>query len=105
MRVLFGRWLPFTASEMLVAQCIPAPVSLSHIVFAPEAAIAGIDCMIEVKIACFSVSFRTCAKWSLKAASPRVMSAMRMNRVLHIANPCGDWRRTSATCANPRPRV
>eukprot|EP00965_Chrysotila_dentata_P021825 723151-Pleurochrysis_carterae.AAC.1 len=30
---------------------------------------------------------------------------MRMNRALHMANPCGKWRRTSATCANPRPRV
>eukprot|EP00965_Chrysotila_dentata_P097885 3236281-Pleurochrysis_carterae.AAC.2 len=104
--VLFGSRLPFTASEMLVTQCIPAPVSPSHIVFAPEAAIAGIDCMTEVKIACVSVSPCTCAKWSLlKAVSPRVTSAMRMNKALHIANPCGKWRRTSPACASPRPRV
>eukprot|EP00965_Chrysotila_dentata_P196447 6177580-Pleurochrysis_carterae.AAC.2 len=50
--VLLGRRLPFTASEELVTQCIPAPVSPSHIIFAPEAAIVGIDCMTDVKIAC-----------------------------------------------------
>eukprot|EP00965_Chrysotila_dentata_P155002 5121554-Pleurochrysis_carterae.AAC.1 len=84
---------------------MPAPVSPSHIVFAPEAAIAGIDCMTAVKIACVSVLPRMCAKWSLKAASPRVMSAMRVKKALHIANSCGTCRRTSAARASPRPRA
>eukprot|EP00965_Chrysotila_dentata_P021262 704116-Pleurochrysis_carterae.AAC.1 len=105
MSVLFGRRLPFTAREMFVTQCMPAPVSPSHIVFAPKAAIAGIDCITEVKIACVSVSPRTCAKWSLKAASPRVMSAMRTKMTLHMANLWGKWRRTSAARASPRPRA
>eukprot|EP00965_Chrysotila_dentata_P138454 4579672-Pleurochrysis_carterae.AAC.1 len=30
---------------------------------------------------------------------------MRMKRALHIANPCGKWRRTSAARASPRPRA
>eukprot|EP00965_Chrysotila_dentata_P078515 2587285-Pleurochrysis_carterae.AAC.1 len=80
---------------------MPAPVSPSHIVFAPDAAIAGMDCMTAVKIACVSVLPRTCAKWSLNAASPRVMSAMRMKRALHIAKPCGKCCRTSAARASP----
>eukprot|EP00965_Chrysotila_dentata_P213068 6187414-Pleurochrysis_carterae.AAC.1 len=84
---------------------MPAPVSPSHIVLAPEAAIVGIDRMTEVKIACISVSPRTCAKWSSKAASPRVMSAMRMKRALHMVNPCGKWRRTSAARASRHPRA
>eukprot|EP00965_Chrysotila_dentata_P161145 5321006-Pleurochrysis_carterae.AAC.1 len=62
MSVLLWRRLPFTASEVFVAQCMPAPVSPSHIVFAPEAAIAGMSCMTAVKIACVSVLPRTCAK-------------------------------------------
>eukprot|EP00965_Chrysotila_dentata_P113915 3766465-Pleurochrysis_carterae.AAC.1 len=33
MSVLLGRRLPFTASEVLVSQCMPAPVSPSHIVW------------------------------------------------------------------------
>eukprot|EP00965_Chrysotila_dentata_P060097 1993382-Pleurochrysis_carterae.AAC.1 len=84
---------------------MPALVSPSHIVLAPEAAIVGIDCMTEVKIACVSVSPRTCAKWSLKAASPRVMSATRMKSTLHTMNPCGNCRLTSAARASPRPRA
>eukprot|EP00965_Chrysotila_dentata_P225807 6195009-Pleurochrysis_carterae.AAC.1 len=55
MGVLLGRRLPFTASEVLVTQCMPAPVSPSHIVLAPEAAVAGIDCMTAMKIVCVSV--------------------------------------------------
>eukprot|EP00965_Chrysotila_dentata_P143502 4741359-Pleurochrysis_carterae.AAC.1 len=70
MSVWFGRMLPFTAREVFVAQCMPAPVSPSHIVLALEAAIAGIDCMTDVNIACVSASPRTCAKWSSIAASP-----------------------------------
>eukprot|EP00965_Chrysotila_dentata_P193559 6175840-Pleurochrysis_carterae.AAC.1 len=33
------------------------------------------------------------------------MSAMRMKRALHMVNPCGKWRRTSAARASPRPRA
>eukprot|EP00965_Chrysotila_dentata_P034838 1159781-Pleurochrysis_carterae.AAC.1 len=44
---LLCRRLPFTANAVLVTQCMPAPVSPSHIVLAPVAAIAGMDCMIE----------------------------------------------------------
>eukprot|EP00965_Chrysotila_dentata_P071474 2361584-Pleurochrysis_carterae.AAC.1 len=94
--------LPFTARETFVMQRIPAPVSLSHIVLALEAAIVGIDCMTEVNIACVSVSPRTCAKWSLNAATPRVMSAMITKRTLHIASPCGAWCLISAARASPR---
>eukprot|EP00965_Chrysotila_dentata_P044366 1474828-Pleurochrysis_carterae.AAC.1 len=102
MSVLFGRMLPFTARETFVTQYIPAPVLPSHIVLAPEAAIAGIDCMTEVNIPCVSVSPRACAKWSSSAASPRVMSAMSTERTLHIASPCGAWCRISAARASPR---
>eukprot|EP00965_Chrysotila_dentata_P044869 1490664-Pleurochrysis_carterae.AAC.1 len=62
MSVLFGRMLSLTARETFVTQCMPAPVSPSHIVLALEAASAGIDCMTKVNIACVSVSPRTCAK-------------------------------------------
>eukprot|EP00965_Chrysotila_dentata_P150572 4974480-Pleurochrysis_carterae.AAC.1 len=45
MTVVFVRRLPVTASEVSVIQCMPAPVSPSHMVFAPIAAIVGIACM------------------------------------------------------------
>eukprot|EP00965_Chrysotila_dentata_P144226 4763426-Pleurochrysis_carterae.AAC.1 len=100
MRVLLGRRLPFTASDVLVMQCIPAPVSPSHIAFPPDAgANAGINSMTYVKISFVSASLRTFAKRSLKAASPRVMSAMSAKRALHIASPCGIRCRISATRA------
>eukprot|EP00965_Chrysotila_dentata_P057310 1900949-Pleurochrysis_carterae.AAC.1 len=47
MRVEFKRRLLATAMNALLTQCMPAPVSLSH-----TAAIAGIDCMTAVRIAC-----------------------------------------------------
>eukprot|EP00965_Chrysotila_dentata_P039329 1307311-Pleurochrysis_carterae.AAC.4 len=100
MSVLLGRRLPFTASDVFVMQCMTAPVSPSHIVFAPDAAIAGIDSMPDVKIACASASLRTFAKRSLKAASPRMMSSMSTKRTLHIASPCCMWGQSSATRAS-----
>eukprot|EP00965_Chrysotila_dentata_P011960 393152-Pleurochrysis_carterae.AAC.2 len=84
---------------------MPAPVSPSHIVLAPVAAIAGMNCMAEVKIACVSVSPRLCAKWSLKAASPRVMSPTRIQSTLHTVNPYGSCRLTSAARTSPCPRA
>eukprot|EP00965_Chrysotila_dentata_P003623 119225-Pleurochrysis_carterae.AAC.4 len=47
MTLVLVRRLPFTASEVSVMQCMPAPVSPSHIVLAPVAAIVGIDCMAD----------------------------------------------------------
>eukprot|EP00965_Chrysotila_dentata_P255839 6212356-Pleurochrysis_carterae.AAC.3 len=44
--------------------------------------------MTEVNISCASASLRTFAKQTLKAALPRVMSAMRMKSTLHIASSC-----------------
>eukprot|EP00965_Chrysotila_dentata_P235005 6200498-Pleurochrysis_carterae.AAC.1 len=45
--VVMARRLPFTASKVSVIQCIPAPVSPSHMVLAPIAAIGGIACMAD----------------------------------------------------------
>eukprot|EP00965_Chrysotila_dentata_P139408 4609789-Pleurochrysis_carterae.AAC.1 len=82
--VLLGRKLSSTASDLFVT---PAPVSPSHILLAPDAANAGVDSLTDVNIFCASASLRTFAKRSLKAASPRVISAMRTKSTLHIANP------------------
>eukprot|EP00965_Chrysotila_dentata_P151931 5020263-Pleurochrysis_carterae.AAC.1 len=45
MTVVLVRRLPFTANEVSVMQCMPAPVSPSHMLLAPMAAIVGIACM------------------------------------------------------------
>eukprot|EP00965_Chrysotila_dentata_P249166 6208757-Pleurochrysis_carterae.AAC.2 len=61
------RTLPLTAMFTSVTQCMPAPVSASHIAFAQVgAAPVGMNC----RIACVSCAplFRT--KWLAKAASP-----------------------------------
>eukprot|EP00965_Chrysotila_dentata_P042839 1421696-Pleurochrysis_carterae.AAC.1 len=47
MTVVLVRRLPFTASEASVIQCMPAPVSPSHMAFAPIAAIVGNACMAD----------------------------------------------------------
>eukprot|EP00965_Chrysotila_dentata_P032835 1094530-Pleurochrysis_carterae.AAC.1 len=60
--VEFGRRLPFTANEAFVMQCMPAPVSPSHIVLALAVAIAGVDSMMDAYTACASASPRRCAK-------------------------------------------
>eukprot|EP00965_Chrysotila_dentata_P141372 4672571-Pleurochrysis_carterae.AAC.1 len=75
MTVVLVRRLPFTASEVSVTQCMPAPVSPSHIALVPIAAMVGSVCIAEEYIACVSAFPRRCAIWSLNAASPRVMSA------------------------------
>eukprot|EP00965_Chrysotila_dentata_P045295 1505118-Pleurochrysis_carterae.AAC.1 len=105
MRVLLERRLPFTASDVRMIQCIPAPVSPSHIAFAPDAANAGMDSMTHVKIFCASASLRTFAKRSLKDAPPWVMSAMSAERTLHIASPYGMRCRISATRASLCPNA
>eukprot|EP00965_Chrysotila_dentata_P125010 4132075-Pleurochrysis_carterae.AAC.1 len=47
MTVVLVRRLPFTAKEVSVIQCMPAPVSPSHMVFAPIAPIVGIACTAD----------------------------------------------------------
>eukprot|EP00965_Chrysotila_dentata_P084643 2793655-Pleurochrysis_carterae.AAC.1 len=98
--VLLGRRLPSTASDLFATQCMPAAVFPSHIVLAPDAANAGVECMTEVNISYASASLRTFAKRSLKAASPRVISAIRLKSKLHIASPCGMRCRSSAMRAS-----
>eukprot|EP00965_Chrysotila_dentata_P158458 5234128-Pleurochrysis_carterae.AAC.1 len=63
------------------------------------------DSMTDVKIPCASASLRTFAKWSSKAASPRVMNAMSAKKMLHVASPCGMRCRISVMGANLCPNA
>eukprot|EP00965_Chrysotila_dentata_P063150 2092635-Pleurochrysis_carterae.AAC.1 len=45
--VVLVRRLPFTASEVSAMQCMPAPVSPSHMAFAHIAAIVGNACRAD----------------------------------------------------------